>query len=818
MIATGICRIGMAMATRSWPLALACALTLGVIGASVAGAGTPRPGAPAPSDLAVLPDLRGTEVTLGWDDFKRLATAASPAAAGQQQAPPPQEYAVTEASYEGTVSSDGVLRARARVTVDILSPSSWVRVPLLGRCTISAVRSQSDLVVVSGDGYELWARGAGKRAVELDFAVAGPARPGRNELSFTPVPAPVANARFLPGSGVERVEAANLVATQTAGSETRVSGGALTPGAPVALSYYLPLAQDHTDEGLQVIAQTPKVYVEEETLVTIGDGVMSLQTTFAFQVLMASVTTFSWAVPQGAEILDVQAPNLTSGFRVLDRESEGRELQVTADFAVKGPYAITVLYERAIGEQGDSITVPLLAALGVERATGAIGIEAAATAEVDIAASEKVIAIDAAEVPSTLWERATNPLLLGFRYHERPFRLDLRVRRHEDLPVMVASCDEALVTSVMSDDGATLTRAVFTMRNNRKQFLAVDLPVNAEIWSVFVQDKAARPGKGQPPKDSALARVLIPLPRSEAPNTEPGGGGSGSGESAAFPVEVVYFTRGAAPRGLWSLLELGAPALDVPISRLGLSVFLPRESTYRYAGGSLRPVPPSEPERPPLRPPAMASGEMAPAPPEYAQTAEAPQPSFAARQSAADQLFRTNLAKKAYDKGSAVTAATGGLPVRIAFPAEGENLRFQQILAIGAPATVQVLGLSGGVATVLGGIAVVVGMLAAAVLLLEMRRAVRQRAMPSWVRVLLVAALVVGGAGLGWAGGSAASVWFGVVGSTMALCTAWLIRAALHPAARKEPGETMAQPEPESRSDLGASTTRGRGDGDPPPL
>jgi hypothetical protein len=252
--------------------------------------------------------------------------------------------------------------------------------------------------------------------------------------------------------------------------------------------------------------------------------------------------------------------------------------------------------------------------------------------------------------------------------------------------------DSAFITSLVTDDGGVLTRGLYYLRNNRKQFLEVGLPEGADVWSVFIREKAVKPAKKEGVQAPAVT-VLIPLPRSidrgaaedVARSLPPGG-------EQSFPLEIVYFLRAGEVRRLGGVLALATPVVDVPVSQIGLSVYLPVRRSYSYLSGTLRPEAAfvtrrregiglerildlftfsyrkAEPQYavPSAPPPAPGGAQSAP---------------FAEQQTEEDRSFKEKVQKKAYAGVEGSTAA-GSLPVRISFPEQGINLRFKKLLAI----------------------------------------------------------------------------------------------------------------------------------------
>jgi hypothetical protein len=128
----------------------------------------------------------------------------------------------------------------------------------------------------------------------------------------------------------------------------------------------------------------------------------------------------------------------------------------------------------------------------------------------------------------------------------------VNVARYTPQAVLVANVEEARYDVLVGEEGKTLVRARYAVRNNQRTFVGVVLPAGATLWSAAVSGRPIRPGV------SAGGGLLLPLEK----------GRSGE-ETLPFAVELTYVERGAA----WDekgRTALTLPALDLPVSRTGV--------------------------------------------------------------------------------------------------------------------------------------------------------------------------------------------------------------------------------------------------------
>jgi hypothetical protein len=136
-----------------------------------------------------------------------------------------------------------------------------------------------------------------------------------------------------------------------------------------------------------------------------------------------------------------------------------------------------------------------------------------------------------------------------------------------------ASVNVADLTTIVSRDGTYRGQAVYTIKNRSRQFLALKLPENAELMSVFVGNLPAR---AVTTKRNNQTLQLVALPKTSA-------------ASLSFPVRVIWRGRlgGDLPRSARLLrqeVDFPAPVVvslqddadfGIPVARTRWTVWLP---------------------------------------------------------------------------------------------------------------------------------------------------------------------------------------------------------------------------------------------------
>ena len=393
------------------------------------------------------------------------------------------------------------------------------------------------------------------------------------------------------------------------------------------------------ERALPKVAKAPtKLYAETRTLVAVAEGVLLCQEMVQFNILHTAVRELKLTVPKGVSVLQVSGPQVQD-WRV---DAKG-ELLVVLGSEVIGSQLLRISYERAGAAAGD---LPVIRAAGVEREKGYIGVVALANVEIAAGKVQGATAIDVRRLPADIIAMTNQPILLAFRYVGEAFTIPLTVKRHAEEKVLVTIVDSALFTAMQLEDGRRMTKVVYSVRNNRNQFLRLAVPKAVDIWSVSVGGKPVSPARDE------QGKLLVPLVRS-----------AGSGrELAGFPVSIVYVeTPEQSPFPSRGELEVVLPACSEPVIHVMYSFYLPAEGKYTVGWG--------------------ASGFSGPIAlvEEFTSLSAGPGAKVIQR-SASKQVAQMQQQMDA--RVDAEAKAAGATPIRVRLPIKGKLFKLEKILAL----------------------------------------------------------------------------------------------------------------------------------------
>jgi hypothetical protein len=598
--------------------------------------------AAAPVRAAVQEPTRDGWVVLPVEDYRALRIKAFPP--DREPDPPPVEVALTRLDYDLKIVGDAAL-GEARLTVDVLK-EGWVRVWVPAGLRVRDARVDgrpvsllTDSAGKSAPGPHVWLSKTGRSVLALDIALPVAAAAGTETVS-------------LPSSQVALVRASLEVPRK--GMDVTVAGGLLTGKDESSAGSHF-VAHGRSGEALS-FSWRRRLEERRQALplrlrgavthvVGLGEDGAQLMADVALEVIQGVAPSVTLALGEGLVV------NQVSGALVADWDYKPGALVVTFLEPLDGSGRIVVNGEARTEREG-SVTVPLLRLVQAERETGGVAVEVLGAGEIK---DRQARGLDPAD-PTDLGEVVAGrdaPSLVAFRFRPQdgkaPRSLAVQVSRYTPEAVLVTNVEEARYQVLASDEGRSLVRARYAVRNNQRSFLTLTLPPGATLWSASVSGRAIRPGR------SAEGALLLPLEKGRAGE-----------EAPVFPVEVVYLEKGTA----WQKqgrTRLALPALDLQVSRTGLE--LHHSTRYRVVAepGAFRTEPYAEPLSAALtRPPAVVAAlghEKSGAKKDLLQSEEDKQ--------VAGEI--QGLVDR-YQKEGRANRVAGVLPVQVPFPAYGPSV------------------------------------------------------------------------------------------------------------------------------------------------
>jgi hypothetical protein len=505
------------------------------------------------AETASLPLPTTGNVTLTLAEYNRLVELASKSS--KQRETPPLPYAIKRVDMKLHVTNETVL-GTLQLDGEVFSKGA-AKVPLTTGLTILNARQEGKSLPLEGEGSTSMAilPGAAEFSVALDTGMPLAIEAGRASFNL-PVPSAgsVRLQLVIPGNhSLVRISPGLITSRTTEKGQTTLEA-TLVPGQPANISWVTGVVQ------VPVVKHEVRFLSDVKTLVTVNDEELRIAALADITVIQGDPTQFVVDVPAGYEITGV------SGATVDSSEVEKGKLIVRLNASAPRSHEFLISMQRPLS--GTKADAPFLGFADTQRETGEVLVEGTGAMELTATEGGGLKRMDLKEVNPYLRSLARFPLQAAFRYHRQPTEtptLALEWTRFPDSTVLAAVAEHAVVTTLVTVEGRTLTEVKLTVKNQAQPFLKVNLPKGATIVSADVAGEKVKPVQGPDGNRVPLLRT-------------------GFRPNGPYDVSFVFMDSGA-PFAKKGGSELALPSMDVPISLLEWELFLPEQYKVKNFGG-----------------------------------------------------------------------------------------------------------------------------------------------------------------------------------------------------------------------------------------
>jgi len=491
-------------------------------------------------------------VALRLDEYDRLVNLAAQPAKRPDNPPVPfamQRALLTLQAIGGTASGSIQLEGEVLAT-------GLTKLPISAGMTVFDARRDGGDLPLTWDGGASAAvlRGPGGFRLALNAGMPISLEAGRASLVIPGLSAgTVELVLTVPGDNTSvNIGGGLVVARNSSGGKTTIEA-TLTGGQAATISWA-------TREAPEPAAPKDVRYLSDvKSLITVGEADLAMVALAEVTVVQGAPREFPVKIPAGWEVTGATGATLDSS------EMQAGALRLKVSGAAQS-HAFLITMERPVTDASAATDVVSFPA--AQRETGEIVVEAAGTMELRAEEAGGVKRMDLKEASEYLRSMARQSAQAAFRYHRQPGEspgVALNWTRFADSKLPGAVAESAIVTTLVTREGRSLTEIRLLVRNRQQPFLKVTLPAGASIVSADVAGETVKPVQGA---DGSR----VPLMR------------AGFRPTAAYFVSFVMMHSGT-PFARKGGGELTLPGMDVPIGLVKWEVFLPGQYRVKDFGG-----------------------------------------------------------------------------------------------------------------------------------------------------------------------------------------------------------------------------------------
>jgi hypothetical protein len=492
-------------------------------------------------------------VTLPLEEYNRLLELADKTPRRVESAPLP--YSIKRADIKLKVASETVMG-----TVQLQGETfnhGETKVALTSGMTILDARQEGKGLPLEQEGGIQMAilPGPAEFSVVLDAGLPLGIETGRASFNL-PVPS-AGSARLtlvVPGDHANVHLSPGLITSRESENGQTTVEATLVPGQVANIWWAT------REVVAPVVPREVRFLSNMKTLVSVSEADIRLAVLADITVVQGEPSQFQLEVPAGYEVTG------TSGASVDSSDVQSGVLTLKVNAPAQRTHQFLISMEKIIGVT--KAEVPFLTIKNSQRETGEVLVEGVGTMELTATEGGSLKRMDIKETNPYLRSLARSSLQSAFRYHRQPNEnptLALEWTRFPDSSVLAAVAERAVVTTLVTNEGRSLTEVRLTVKNQAQPFLKVELPAGATIVSAQIAGEKVKPVEGPDGNRVPLLRA-------------------GFRPVGSYEVSFVFMHSGT-PFAKKGGSEISLPKIDVPISILQWEVFLPEQYKVKDFGG-----------------------------------------------------------------------------------------------------------------------------------------------------------------------------------------------------------------------------------------
>jgi hypothetical protein len=275
-----------------------------------------------------------------------------------------------------------------------------------------------------------------------------------------------------------------------------------------------------TDWSLKLLATEHQAGIRAEAfhLVSIGEGIVYGSVVVNYFISGAPVDELYFRIPKGLKNVEFV------GSDVQRWVAEGNIMKVKLQRKIIGDYNIGLTHTQRY-EAGTGILIGGVEPVGAETQTGYICVASHLNLKLEPKGKPdaNILEIDRTEIPANYRLLVNAPMLKTYKYMNSPHSLNVGIKSYQRarlLPVVVEVMQIETQLAVGEKRGMeSVTRVRYKVKNSSTQFLTLEMPAGAAVWSTHLVDNQTGARKRVMSSFDKTAGLLkIPLKRLRNPN------------------------------------------------------------------------------------------------------------------------------------------------------------------------------------------------------------------------------------------------------------------------------------------------------------
>src|SRR3974390_2943887 len=404
-------------------------------------------------EKSTLPLPDSGNVTLTLDEYNKLVELAG--RPPKKPDAPPLPYSIKHVDMNLHVANDGVLG-----TVQLVGEvfhKGVSKVPLTtGMTVLDAHQNGKGAPLLQENGtHAALLPGPGEFSVALDTGMPLRMQAGRASFSL-PVPSAgsVQLSLNIPGDHTFANISPGLITSRKSENGHTAIEATLVPGQPANVWWTT------RETVTPVVPREVRFLSDTKTLVSVSEAEIGITVLTDITVVQGEPSQFHVELPEGDEVTGVTGATLDS------TEINSGVLTLKVNAPAQRSHQFLISLEKSINSA--KADAPFLSFKHAQRETGEVLIEGAGTMELTATEGGGLKRMDVKEASPYLRSLTHSPAQAAFRYHKQASEsptLALQWVRYPDGSVLAAVAESAVVTTLVTSEGKSLTEVKLTLKN-----------------------------------------------------------------------------------------------------------------------------------------------------------------------------------------------------------------------------------------------------------------------------------------------------------------------------------------------------------------